>query len=49
MDVALAVEMLLLDPKGGADLSVILHAVPEWAVMGLEIVAAPGSPAFEFT
>ena len=49
MDVALAaVEMLLLDPEGAADLAVVLDPVPERAVMGLEIVPAPGSPAGEF-
>ena len=48
MDVAGAVEMLLFDPEGAADLAVVLHAVVERPVMGLEIVAAPGAPAREF-
>ena len=47
MDVAHAVEVFLLDPEGAADLAVVLHPVPERPVMGFEIVAAPGPPAFE--
>ncbi len=48
MDIALAVEMLFLDPEGAADLAVILHPVPERPVMGFEIVAAPSPPVLEF-
>ena len=48
MDVAHAVEVLLLDPERAAHAAVVLHPVPERPVMGLEIVAAPGPPAGEF-
>ena len=48
MDVAGAIEMLLFDPERAADAAVVLHPVVEWPGMGLEIVAAPGSPAGEF-
>jgi hypothetical protein len=36
------------DPEGAADQAVVVHAVVERPVMGLEIVAGPGSPAGEF-
>ena len=43
-----AVEVLFLDPECAADAAVILGAVPERPVMGLEIVAGPGPPPLEF-
>jgi hypothetical protein len=49
VDIARAVEMFRRDPEGAVDLPVVVHAVVEWPVMGLEIVPAPGSPAGEFT
>ncbi len=48
MDIALAVEMFFLDPERALHAAVVAHPVPERPVMGLEIVAAPGSPAGEF-
>ena len=48
MDIAHAVEVLLLDPEGATYLAVVVHAVPEWPVVGFEVVTAPGSPAGEF-
>ena len=48
MDIAGAVEMFLLYPEGAANLAVVLHAVVEWPVIGLEIVPAPGTPAPKF-
>ena len=48
MDVAHAVEVLLLDPERALHLAVFVHPVPERAVMGLKIVAGPGPPALEF-
>ena len=48
MDIALAVEVLLLDPEDALHLSGLVHAVPERPVMGLEGVAGPGAPALEF-
>src|SRR3954469_12968768 len=48
MDVALAVEMLLFDAERAAYAAVVIHPVPERAVVGLKPVAAPGSPAGEF-
>ena len=48
MDIAHAVEMLLLDPEGAAHAAIVLHPVPERPAMSLVIVAAPGSPTGEF-
>ena len=48
MDVVAAVEMLLRDPERAVDAAVVLHAVPEWSVIGLVGVAAPGAPARKF-
>ena len=48
MDVAHAVEVLLLDPERALHLAVVVDPVPERPVMGLEIVAGPGAPAREF-
>src|SRR5262249_33639949 len=48
MDIALAVEVLFLDPEDALHLAVLVHAVPERPVMGLEGVAGPGAPALEF-
>ena len=48
MDIAHPIQVLVFDAEGATNLPVILHAVPERAVVGLETVAAPGSPAFEF-
>src|SRR5258707_13977183 len=49
MDVARAVEVLVLDPEHTLHLAVFVDPVPEWPVMGLEIVTGPGPPAGEFT
>ena len=48
MDVAHAVEVLLLDPERALHAAVFVHPVPERAVMGLKTVAGPGPPAGEF-
>src|SRR5882757_2034636 len=48
MNVARAVEMLLLDPEHTLHLAVFVDPVPERPVMGLEIVTPPGAPAGEF-
>ena len=48
MDVALPVEVLLLDPERALHAAVFIHSVPEWAVMSLKTVAGPGPPACEF-
>src|SRR3954469_14741801 len=48
MNVARAVEMLLLDPEYALHLAMFVDPVPERSVMGLEIVAGPGAPAGEF-
>ena len=48
MDVAHAVEVLLLDPERALHFAVLVHPVPERAVMGLKTVADPGPPAGEF-
>ena len=48
MDVARAVEVLVLDPEHALHLAVFVDPVPEWPVMGLEIVTGPGAPAGEF-
>src|SRR5690349_7638885 len=42
-----AVEMFLLDPERAEDAAILLHAMPERPIVGLEGVAAPGAPAFE--
>ena len=48
MDVALAVEVLFLDPERAAHAAVLVHPVPERPVVGLKTVAGPGPPAGEF-
>ena len=48
MDVALAVEVLLLDPERALHAAVFVQSVPERAVMGLKTVAGPGPPARKF-
>src|SRR5258707_9774856 len=48
MDVARAVEVLVLDPEHTLHLAVFVDPVPERPVMGLEIVTGPGAPAGEF-
>jgi len=48
MDIALTVEVLLLDAEDALHLSGLVHAVPERPVMGLEGVAGPGAPARKF-
>ena len=48
MNVACAVEVLLLHPERAAHAAVVLHPVPERPVVGLEIIPAPGSPARKF-
>src|SRR6185436_4365935 len=45
MDVAHAVEVLLFDPERALDAPILVHPVPERAVMGLKAVAGPGPPA----
>src|SRR5438094_201366 len=41
MDVARAVEVLFLDPEGGADAAVLFDLVPERADMALKAIANP--------
>ena len=48
MNVAHAVEMLVLDPECAVDAPLIVHPVVEWPVKRFKIVAAPGPPALEF-
>ena len=48
MDVALAVEVLFLDPECALHAAVFVHPVPERPVMGLKLVAGPGPPALKF-
>src|SRR4030095_6442122 len=48
MDVALPVEVLLLDPERALHVAVFVHPGPEGAVMSLKIVAGPGPPARKF-
>ena len=48
MDVAHAVEVLLLDPERALHLAVFVDPVPERPVMGLKTVTGPGAPTLEF-
>ena len=48
MDVAHAVKVLLFDPERALHFAVLVHPVPERAVMGLKTVAGPGPPARKF-
>jgi hypothetical protein len=48
MDIAHAVEVLVLDPERATHAAVVVHPVVEWAIVGIEVVAAPASPTPEF-
>jgi hypothetical protein len=48
MDIPSTIEMLFLDPERASDAAVVLHPVPERAIVGLKGVAAPGAPSRKF-